>query len=351
MGAVLGVLLAGRDRQHAPSALVSVQDALFDGIPPAELIERLLSEGNREVRRWAFAQGRDRDLFTPERLLSLVKSDPDQWLRATAAGDLLPVADPVQLRVLLTTNTVEARLVALTRLPDERLSNDDLLPLLGDRAPRIREQASWRTRRRGIDVVAWYRARIAVPGRSARARAAVLDGLAAVGGPGDLAVFRMSLNDGSPRVRAAALTGLRTHASREEAVSALTPVLLDPSPRVSSASARALARLTVPPAVAETAWESPQPWSRRAAWRINRAAGGWDRVEADLRAAADPDPLLASLGLAGVRNWLQTSAATLWIRPDDGQRERIQELLGGSHLAGDMHRNVAFHAGIELPPR
>ena len=54
--------------------------------------------------------GHDRYLFTPERLLSVGRSDPDQWLRATAAEWLLPVADLQQLRQIVATNCVEARL-------------------------------------------------------------------------------------------------------------------------------------------------------------------------------------------------------------------------------------------------
>ncbi len=53
-------------------------------------------------------------------------------------------------------------------------------------------------------------------------------------------------------------------------------------------------------------------WSRRAGWRLARAAGHWDRVAADLRATTGLGPGLASLGVSGVRNWLETSAAATW---------------------------------------
>ena len=347
--AVLDVLLAARDRQYGPAALLSIQDALFAQISAAELVEKLLAEGSREVRRWAFALGRDRDLFTSERLLSFVRSDPDQWLRATAAEDLRPIARSGQLRVLLATKTVETRLIAITHLPDEALSNDDLLPLLADPAQRIREQAGWRARRRGIDVLSWYRTQISGT-HSGRARAGILDGLAAIGSAEDLDVFTAHLRNEVPRVRAAAITGVSTHASREAALTTLAPLLLDPSPRVSSAAARALIRLSAPREVAAAAWASPQPWSRRSALRVNRALSGWDRVEADLRAVTDSDPQLVALGLAGIGNWLRTSAPTLWTRLGDGQRDRIQGLLAAGSVNEAMSRAVAFHARIRNQP-
>jgi len=139
-------------------------------------------------------------------------------------------------------------------------------------------------------------------------------------------------------------------AAREEALVALEPVLLDSSPRVSAAAARALVRLRAPQATAEVAWTSAQRWSRQAAWLLSRGAGSWDRVEADLRARADADARLAFRGLEGIRNWLGTSAATTYAVLSDEQRERIRELLATDALGQATRRAVAFHAGIQLPP-
>jgi hypothetical protein len=113
--------------------------------------------------------------------------------------------------------------------------------------------------------------------------------------------------------------------------------------------AGALVRLQAPQRTAEAAWASAQPWSRRAAWRLSRGAGGWDRVEADLRAAVDEDPQLASLGLTGIGNWLQTSAATTWAVLSDAQRDRIRDLLATGPFDDTVRRLVTFQAGIQLP--
>jgi hypothetical protein len=348
--AALGVLLAGRGRQYAAAALESVLETLLDLLPAAQLASTLLPSRQRDVRRWAFTFGHERHLLTSQQLLAAVRSDPDQWLRAACSEWLLEVATPQQLCTLLTARTVEARLVALARIPEDALNDDDLVRLLADRAPRVREQARWRARHRGIDVAGWYRKQVAVPTNPARTLAACLDGLAAVGGTQDLAVFTARLLHRSARVRAAAVTGVSTYAAREEALAALEPVLLDSSPRVSSTASRALVRLQAPQATAEVAWTSAQPWSRRAAWRLGRGAGSWDRVEADLRAGADADAQLASLGLAGIRNWLETSAATTYAVPSDAQRERIRELLTTASVGEATLRTVAFHARIQLAP-
>jgi hypothetical protein len=347
---VLGVLLAGRGRQYAAAALESVRETFLDVLSAGEFLAPLLSSRQRDVRRWAFTFGHERHLLTSEQLLAAVWSDPDQWLRAACSEWLSEVATPQQLRTLLTARTVEARLVALARIPDDDLDDDDLVPLLADPAPRVREQVRWRARRRGIDAADWYRGQLDVPTTPARTLAASLDGLAAVGGPQDLAAFTTRLRHSRVRVRAAAVTGVSTYAAREEAVAALEPVLLDSSPRVSSTAARALVRLQAPRATAEVAWTSEQTWSRRAAWLLSRGAGSWDRVEADLRACADADSQLASRGLEGVRNWLETSAATTYAVLSEAQSERIRELLATDSLGEATRRNVAFHARIQLPP-
>ena len=346
---VLDVLLAGRNRQHAAQALADVRDALLQATPASELVSRLAASDRRHGRRWAFTFGHTRELLTSEDLVAAARNDPDQWLRATCADWLMATPDAHQLAALLDANSVEARLVALTRAPDADLSDGALGRLLTDRAPRVREQARWRAHRRGLNVASYYRQELTDAGVAARVRAACLDGLAVVGDETDLPTCVAHLDHASVRVRAAAVNAVLGRGRPDEVVQLLTPVLLDPGARVSAAAARGLARLGVPASTAAVAWASTQPTSRRAAWRLSREAGGWHRMEADLRAAADPDPHLASLGRAGLRNWLEVSAATTWGRLPDEQRARIAERLPFSGLDDDRQRMVAFHAGIKLP--
>jgi HEAT repeat protein len=347
--AVFDVLLAGASRQHAAAALSDVKAVLLDDLPADALVAQLTLSDRRRVRRWAFEFGRDQDLFTTEQLVRAAQRDADQWIRAVCAEWLMEAPDPEVFADLLDARSAEARLVALTRVPETSLSNDALSILLVDRAPRVREQARWRARRREWDVAGFYRRTLADENASPRVVAACLDGLASTGSEQDLEPAVSRLRHPSGRVRAAAVVAVEARATSSDAVELLTPVLVDPSARVSAAAARALSRLGVPPSVAEPAWASGQPSSRRAAWRLARAAGGWHRVEADLRAAADTDPQLSALGRTGLDNWLDVSAATTWERLPDDQRARIASWLDNAGLGRDQQRMLAFHAGIKLP--
>jgi HEAT repeat protein len=346
---VLDVLLAGRNRQHAGHALTDTQDALLNLTSDRELVHALIGASSRRVRRWGFTLGHERGLLSPDELIAAALRDQDQWLRTMCAEWLMALADSSRLTTLLDAKSVEARLVALTRVPDDHLSDGTLGDLMTDRAPRVREQARWRARRRGLDVASFYRHELSAADIP-RVIAACLDGLALEGAEQDLPISVEFLEHDSARVRSAAVSVVVGRAGREEAVSVLTPMLLDPSARVSATAARALARLGAPPSTADSAWSSTHPASRRAAWRLTREYGGWYRVEADLRAAGDSDPQLASLGISGIVNWLHMSAATTWDRLPEEQRARISALLHASGLDGHRTRVVAFHAGIRLPP-
>lgn len=351
--AVLDVLLAGRGRFHAPAAITAVEDALLAAQAPVELVQTMIASDRHRVRRWAFDFGHKRGLLSEEDLVRGARTDPDQFLRAVCAVWLVASDDPQVFRELLGANSVEGRLVGLTKVPDPDLSDQALGDLLTDRAPRVREQAQLRARRRGFDLAAFYRGRLRQPTPRARERGACLDALASLGSDSDLEICAIYLGDPVPRVRAraAAATAVLGRARPERAVELLTPLLLDSSARVSTSAANGLGRLGVPKPVADTAWASEQPWSRRAAWRLTRAAGGWDRVEADLRASRDDDQGLAGLGRSGVNNWVQVGAATTWQRLSEEQRGRIHDLLDGSSLSDDEKRMVAFCAGIKLSER
>jgi HEAT repeat protein len=346
---VLDVLLSGHNRQRDERALADVQAAVLRRTAEHELVSRLAGSDRRAVRRWAFTFGRERDLFSPDDLVTAARGDPDQWLRARCAEWLMDVPDVHLVTALLDAKSVEARLVALTRVPDGALSDDTLGALLTDRAQRVREQARWRAHQRGFDVAGFYRRELADAG-APRVLAACLDGLAVVGNETDLPACLEYLDHMSVRVRASAVNAVLGWARREEVVRLLAPVLLDSSARVSTAASRGLAKMNAPQSTANAAWASTQPGSRRAAWRLSREAGGWHRVEADLRAAGDPDPHLSSLGLDGIRNWLDVSAATTWNPLPEEQRARLAALLPASGLDEDRKRMVAFHAGIKLSP-
>lgn len=345
---LLDILLAGADRQRAGDALATVEAALVDAEPSRALMPELLTSGRRRVRRWAFQLGHDQGLLSTDQLVAAALGDPDQWLQARCAEWLAEGEGPGVLAGLLGARSVEARLVALSRIADGDLGDDALRSLLVDRAPRVREAARLRARHRGWDVAELYRRGLQET-RSPRVIAACLDGLALTGNEEDLELAVGALQHASTRVRAAAVVGVSARAMSSDAIELLAPMLLDPGARVSSTAARELARLGAPSATAEPAWGSGQPWSRRAGWRLSRAAGGWHRVEADLRAAADPDVELSAVGHFGINNWLEVGAARTWAPLSESQRTRIASLLVEADLSAPVRRLVAFHAGIHLP--
>jgi hypothetical protein len=347
---VLDVVLAGRDRQHAPDALAWVSAHLREAVGEETLLAALMGDAPRGVRRWAFEEAHDRRLLSTADLVAAARADRDQWMQTRCAGWLMDEPGDVPLAPLLTSSSVEARLTALTRAADDELTDAALERLVLDRAPRVREQARWRARRRGLDLLGLYRARLAASDTPPGLAAASLDGLARLGDGSDLPAAKGRLRDASPRVRAQAVTTVAALAGRDEAVEALAPLLLDPAARASAAAARALAPLDAPSEVVELAWTSDRATSRRAAWRLARAAGDWERVVADLRAAADPEPSLAGLGLSGVRNWVAAGAATTYAEPTPAQRDDLEALLDRVGLRDTERRFLAFCARIRLSP-
>jgi HEAT repeat protein len=345
---VLDIVLSGRGRQHAPQALTDIQAALTANLGREGVVRAFLTSSRRNVRRWAFELGHERNVLTADQLVDSARNDPDQWLRATCAEWLMSIGAPSHIAQLLDANSVEGRLVALTRLPDDQLSDEAIRALLTDRAPRVREQARWKAHRRGLDIIGHYRSELVAPSIAPRVRAACLDGIAILGDDeSDLHICIDHLAHPNARIRAAAVNAILARATDDDVVRFLGPVLLDVSPRVSAAAARSLARLGAPQSLANEAWASERPANRRAAWRLARASGRWHRVEADLRAAGDPDPHISSLGQAGISSWLAVSAATTWDPLSDEQRTRIAVSLNAADLNTEQARIVAFHAGIK----
>lgn len=350
---VLDVLLAAPGKKHAAAALDDTTAALLGAVTAESLLAQLTRSDRPRVRRWAFVFGHHHDLFTPEQLVAAARDDPDQWVRTMCAEWLMQAPDPGVLVPLLDARSVEARLVALTRVPGTSLSDDALGALLVDRARRVREQARWRARRRAWDVAGFYRRVLSADDASPRVVVAALEGLLGSGEEGDVGVATSRLGHASGRVRAAAVTAVGARVTATGAIDLLAPSLLDPVARVSAAAARALVRVGAPAALADQAWGSPVSTCRRAAWRLARGAGGWHRVEADLRAAADVDLGLAALGRTGIANWLEVSAATTWAPLPEDQRARIAQWLDRAKLDERHRRLLAFHAGlhhVDPPP-
>lgn len=346
-GRALSVLLAGRRRRRSVESLAAVGQRLLATAGAEKIVGDLGHSPDRHVRRWSYELGQRHGALRVETLLETVHGDDDQLLRATAAQWLAELAEPRVLVSLLAARSTDARLVALSRLPDEHLTPPALLPLLADRSSRVRETARWRAKRAGLDTLDWYRRQLIGDSGGPRRLAACLDGLAAVGTRADSDLAAGHLTHAAPSVRAAAVSAFASLSDTSDVRRELPPLLADSSPRVAITAARALGRAGATATDAEAAWASDRTGSRLAAWQLSRAGGSWDRVEADLRVAGDPDPALSGLGRAGLRNWLTGQAATTWAPLDSRQRQRMAALLTRAGLGDEERRTVAFHARIE----
>lgn len=345
--AALDVVLTGRARRHGTAALAHLEATLERDLPDWSRLLR--ASTRRAVHRWVFARAHERGELDEADLLQAVLHGDDQWVRTAAARWAARSGDPGQLAPLLQAPIAEARRTALAVLPETALSAQDLQRLLLDRAPIVREQARARARRRGLEVRALYRGVLADPAQPAWARAAALTELAGHGDERDVTAGVAALRDPSPRVRVAALTLLAGRLPHGQVPQALAPWLLDPAPRVAAHAARHVAALEPGARWAHAAWLSPRVSARRAALRVQRSAGGWERVVADLRAAVDVDPEMSGQGVAGVRTWLATEAATTWGRPGTQQGPQLAELLDRAPLPRGTRDLVAFHAGLRTP--
>lgn len=345
----LDVVLAGRDRLQGPGAVDAVECLARELFQEVDYVELLMGAPARRVRRHGFQLANERGLLTVSRLLESVRLEEDQLIVAWCADWLYERAAPSDFAELLDARSAVVRQVAVLRVDDASLSDAELFQMATHRAPRVREAARFRARKRDLDVADWYRNQLHIE-HPANRKAAILDGLIDVGDASDLPAFRAAVADPRPRIRAVALRGVATWSTREETINLVAPMLLDPSTRVCASAARVLARAGAPSAVADEAWKSPQQGSRRAAWFLTRSTGGWNSVESDLRLATDVDPELAGLGRTQVSNWLATRAATTWQPLRGNQRARIAALLDGWEASIDLKRTLAFHAGIRPLP-
>lgn len=338
---ILGILLAGAKRFHSAEALSAYRSRLLSLPDLDALLKALRASDNHLVRRWAFNRSFEHELLTADDLLWAARHEQDQLIRVQCADRACAVASEETVRELLAEKHTESRLAAVLHLGDAGLSDADLTGLLIDPSARIREIAQLKLKRRGFDPAVVYRQCL----EEGRRIAFALVGMAATGNPEDLTVVQPWLADGGPAIRKAAVQAVSALAG-DRRLPLLAPMLLDASPGPVAAAGRALVALGAGADAAAAAWRSDQVWSRRAAWRLCRAAGGWDRVVWDLEAAADPDPELSKLGQFGVRNWLLYSAATTWGVVAPARAERIKSLLKVAPLPEHVLREVAFAANV-----
>jgi hypothetical protein len=348
VGSAVAVLAAGAQRARAGEVLARYTHQILAATGGPANILALRASPDPGVQRWACRVSLAHDLVSASDVVTAVLGEADQWVRVHLTRWLRGRASVQQLLSLVASKFVDGRLVAAELLPDAELADGWLHALLLDASPRVREVAQGRAGPLGVDVAAFYRTTLDLGGPRRTARC--IAELGRLGDASDVPRMVSSLEHAAQSVRAAAVTALG-RLDRAAALASLEPMLLDPGARVSAAASLALVRAGAGAQAAVAAWSSGLPGSRRAAWRLHRASGRWNRVEASLRAATDADPALRRLGSTDLIDWLRQSAATCWHVPDDDQRARLSALLDECGLDEHVRRQIAFHAGIPFVAR
>ncbi|ADJ42717.1 hypothetical protein AMES_0895 [Amycolatopsis mediterranei S699] len=257
---------------------------------PSVLDDALALE-DRETRRWVHAEAIG--LLSRERLLDIAVRDHDFVVRAMCGTVLLDRGECVG--ELLAAGAPKVRMRALTMLgPDAPVAH------LADRSSAVRSMAQALVLKAGGDPAAHYRALPASFG--------ALAGLGETGTADDAPVLERHLADDRPRIRRAAVRGLRRIAPESPAVRAL---LTDPSPAVTRQVVeflRGKPALVDVPTLQDLLAPAHPVHTRRAAAALLRDRDTWRRLHADLTLLPDPD--LAADAHQDLHAWLAHSADT-----------------------------------------
>ncbi len=260
------------------------------------LLDTALTLDDRETRRWFHAEAIG--LLSRERLLGIAVGDPDFVVRALCGTALLDRGECVP--ELLASGAPKVRMRALALLgPDAALAH------LADRSSAVRSMAQALVLKAGGDPAAHYRALPVSFGS--------LAGLGETGVAADAGLLERRLADDRPRIRRAAVRGLRRIAPESAAV---RPLLTDPSPAVTRQVVtflRGKPAFVDVPALRNLLSAGHPLHTRRAAAALLRDRDVWLRLHTDLTLLRDPD--LAADAHHDIHAWLTHSAATYTTPP------------------------------------
>ncbi|WP_103353055.1 HEAT repeat domain-containing protein [Amycolatopsis sp. CA-128772] len=248
-------------------------------------LDTALALEDRESRRFAHREALG--LLSRERLLAIASTHPDFVVRAICGNELLDRGECVE--ELLAAGAPKVRVRALTLL-----GPDAAVACLADRSSAVRTMAQALV----PDPAAVYRALPVSFG--------ALAGLGETGTAADAPRLEEHLADARPRIRRAAVRGLRRIAPESAAV---RPLLTDPSPAVTRQVVAFLRGRFVDPATLRPLLAAGHPLhTRRAAAALLRDHGTWLRLHTDLTLLRDPD--LAPDAHQDIHAWLHHSADT-----------------------------------------
>jgi hypothetical protein len=343
-------------RARAAGALEAFRAALTD---PAQrrTVRRLAGDTDPRTRRFGVELALELGEYVRGDLVRTALRDSDQACRQLCAQRLLEL-DPDQAGRLMWARSAAVRRLAVDALPDD-VPAARLVAPLADRSRMVREAARWRLYERGEPPVEVYRRQLRRCGSGTPPHlvAGLAAGLGECGdaGTGDVPLLaRLAAPEPHPWekesagpawppvVRRAAVRALGRLARTRELPELLVPLLeRETVPSVVREVLDALlpAASLVEPPVVRRALERPEPAVRRAALRLVRASGPWQRVEIDLELAADPRPEVAAEARADLRAWL---GKQIYSRPEPDHLDRIHGLLNAADLPEVVRRHLAF---------
>ncbi|MEV6645509.1 hypothetical protein [Amycolatopsis sp. NPDC051371] len=279
--------------------------ALFRRALPDHL-DAALAIDDRDIRRWVHSEALGR--LSRARLLDIAVRDHDFVVRAVCGNALLDRGECVE--ELLAAGAPKVRMRALTLL-----GPDAVVAHLADRSSAVRSMAQALVVKAGGNPAAYYRAMHVSFG--------VLAGLGETGTAADAGLLEDRLTDERPRIRRAAVRGLRRIAPESAAVA---PLLTDPSPAVTRQVVEFLrgkpALVGVPALRESLAAESLH--TRRAAAALLRDRDTWLRLHTDLTLLADE--ALGADAEQDLHAWLHHTAAT-YTTPSPALAAEIESLL------------------------
>jgi hypothetical protein len=224
-------------RKHGAFAEEFLRTRFLRGEPA--LLEGLLTDSRRVVRRWAHRHAVADGLLDTEHLMKRAASGPDLVVREMCASAVLAaqsVPEELHERLLLARPAC-VRTHAVDALPRNGRP-ERALALLADRSGAVRACAQRAVRAADLDPALHYRRMLAGSGTSGTVTRGMAAGLGECGEPSDAVLLTPLLTHETASVRAAAASALRALDAVKPA--ALAPLLDDPSPPVVRKAAGAL---------------------------------------------------------------------------------------------------------------
>ncbi|MFI5609982.1 HEAT repeat domain-containing protein [Amycolatopsis sp. NPDC051903] len=308
----------------------------------ADLLDDALTVDDFRTRRLILDSAIDAGRLSDDRLAGLVHDDTDSVVRTQAGNLVLDHGDPALAQAMLRDGPPRVRARALHLLGHAHDHLDESSSL-------VRSMAQALVLRVGDDPARHYREALA---RGAITPATVA-GLGETGTAADVDLLRDHFAHPRPRVRAAAVRGLRwllADPTNSRAVELARPLLADPSPGVVRAAATVVAgrlgQADRPYLLALAAQDQPRH-VRGTGVALLRGVSEWSRLAIDLHLLSTPDDPLTDDAQRDLDEWRRRPTTT-YTRPAPQLAAQIAALLGAlePRLGADATRYLRRLASV-----